>query len=639
MPGSLLAALALASAAATAPVPATSVPSLDALLRRPSYEDVQISPDGSALAIAYRDDDGMAITVVDRTTHEPMARIDTGARGEIAALAWLGSHRLLIAASRDVKRYGMPLTGPTLYLTSLDKKHPKSLPANFMGTIDGDDDHLVVSDYSGAVRLVDIDHVTGSGKLLAEGPKDASQFMANHAGKVRFAWGWDENERGRLYVRTAEASWKSINDSDTSHVEVIPLGISRDNRTAFFETEHADGTDGIESYDFASGKRQALLRDPVSDPLSIILSLDQREPIGAWFGPGRPHAEYWNPGTADAKWHRALANAFPDSIVTVTSASRDGSLLVIRTSSDRDGGSFYLLDRATHKMQLLFHSRPWLDPAQLAPTTPFTMQARDGVTLRGFVTMPVNDVRPAPMVVIVHGGPYYVRDSWGFDPETQLLATHGYAVLRVNFRGSGGFGLPFVERGFRQWGAKMQDDITDGTRWAIDHGLADPRRICIYGASYGGYAALMGVAREPTLYRCAIGLSGVYDLDKLYHWGDIHRSDLGLKYLANVLGHDKSELVARSPSALAAHIAVPVLLVHGELDGRVPVKYAHEMRKAMKKAGHPVEYVEYPWEGHGLARPDDRKDFYTRLLRFLDAHIGAHIGAPPAAATSIAVAP
>jgi dienelactone hydrolase len=639
MPGNLLAALALAAAAVAGPATTGSPPSLDALLRRPQYERVEISPDGALLAIAYHNDRGTAVTVVTRSGHVPVAAIDPGARGEISGLAWLGAQQLLISANRSVGPYSVPIVQPALYLLNIHEKHPKILPASFIGTIDGDTSHILVrfcetfehGDCVYEVRLVDIDHLNRHGRTLALAPMADSSFLVDHAGMVRFAWGWDDTDRSRLYVRGADAKWTLLNDSDASHVDVVPLGISRDNRTAFLQAQQPDGPDAIESYDFATGKRTQLLRDAVSDPIATIYSLDQREPIGAWFGPGRPQARYWNPASPDAKWHRALAKAFPDSNAVVGSATDDGSILVIYTYSDRDEGSFYLLDRTTHKAQLLFHARPWLDPARMASTTPFSMRARDGLPLHGFVTLPPTATRPAPMVVIVHGGPYRIRDAWAFDAETQLLASRGYAVLRVNFRGSGGFGRRFVERGYRQWGASMQDDVTDATRWAIAQGLADPRRICIYGASYGGYAALMGAAREPTLYRCAIGLAGAYDLNRLYRWGDIHRDDYGMNYLHRVLGHDQAELAARSPATLAAKITIPVLLAHGALDARVPAKYAHEMRKAMKKAGHPVQYVEYPWEGHGLDNPEHQRDFYTRVLRFLAANLRAPAAVPAAA--------
>ncbi|HET6587231.1 MAG TPA: alpha/beta fold hydrolase [Oleiagrimonas sp.] len=619
-----------AFAAATAAAPSPVAPSMDALLRRPQYERVEISPDGSLLAIAYRVDGGTRISVVRRTDMKPVAQVAPGRRGEVHAMAWLGSHQLVVSANRRSKRYWAPIVASELYLLDIHKKHPKILPANFIGTIEGDDQHILVRGCGGfdedgdciwGIRRLDTQHLNREGTPVATAPIADSRFLIDHAGHVRFAWAWDDKARSRLYVHQADGKWKLLNDSNISHVDVVPVGISRDNTTAFLQAERRKGPDAIESYDFASGKKTVLLHDKVSDPLAIIWSLDLKEPIGAWFGPGRPHARYFNPESPDAKWHRALAKAFPDSNATVASASADGTELVVFTWSDRDDGSYYLLDRSTHKMQLLFHVRPWLDPEQLATVTPFTFRARDGLPLHGFLAMPTDGAHPAPMVVVIHGGPYYIRDTWAFDEETQLLATRGYAVLHVNFRGSGGFGLSFIERGYRQWGRTMQDDITDATRWAIRQGYADPDRICIYGASYGGYAALMGAVREPQLYQCAIGLSGVYDLNQLYHWGDIHRSDYGLYYLHHVLGTDEQELAAHSPANLAARITVPVLLAHGELDVRVPVKFAEEMREALDDAEHPPEYVEYDWEGHGLANPEHQHDFYSRLLRFLDNHL------------------
>lgn len=638
MLGSILAAALLAAGAAA---PAAAPPTVDAMFKRAQYEQVQISPDGQLLAIAYHVDDGTMVTIVRRADDETVARVDPGSRGEVSTLQWLGSKQLLMAANRSVGPYSSPVVNPALYLLTIDKKHPKILPANFIGTIEGDNEHILVrtcevfedGDCVFRVRRLAIDHLNGQGDIIAQAPMANAQFLTDHAGAVRFAWSWTDKARGRLYVRQGDGKWVLLNDSDASHVDLLPLGISRDNRSAFLDAEQTDGPDVIERYDFATGKRTPLLRDAVSDPLSIIFSMDQKEPIGAWFGPGRPQARYWDPDSDDAKWHRALAKALPGSAVTVLSASADGNVLVLHAYSDRDPGSFFVLDRARHKMELLFHSRPWLDDGTMAEARPFTMRARDGLPLHGFVTTPTNGAQLPPMVVMVHGGPYYVADDWRFDDETQLLATHGYAVLRVNFRGSANFGRPFMERGYLQWGAAMQDDITDATRWAIDQHIADPKRICIYGASYGGYAALMGAAREPGLYRCAIGLSGVYDLNRLYSWGDIHSDNYGMNYLGRVIGHDKAILAARSPANLAAQITIPVLLAHGALDGRVPNKYAREMRKSMARAGRPVDYLEYPYEGHGLANPEHLHDFYSRLLEFLDTNLR-----PTPAATTPAVA-
>jgi len=601
------------------------------LLRRAQYENVQISPDGALLAIAHRDHDGTLVTVVDRATLKPVRQVDPGERAEVQVLNWLGSEQLLISASKVTGDYAQPIVEPQLYLLDIHESHPKLLASNFAGTIEGDDKHVLVErcktvDGKCHVELVklDITHLTGNGDSVAVSPiAGGSDFVTDHAGQPRFAYGTNVDDEEQLYVRRGEGAWEKINDGKESHLYVLPVGISRDNRYGYLVSEQAHGTNVLERYDLVDGSRKVMLSDPNSDPLSIVLSMDQMEPIGATFGPGRPQQRFFDPAQADSRWRMSLNAAFPDGLATVVSASADGNLLVIRTISDRDPGSFYLFDKAAHHAQLLFHRKPWIDPEKQASTSEFNFKARDGLALTGFFTLPLSASTPPPLVVMVHGGPYYVRDDWDFDRDTQILAQHGYAVLRVNFRGSTGFGLDFQQRGYRQWGGTMQDDVTDATHWAIDNKLVDAGRICIYGGSYGGYAALMGAAREPTLYRCAIGEAGVYDVGKMYSWGDIHRSNYGDNYLHRIIGTDKAELTSRSPARMASAITIPVMLVHGTLDGRVPVQHARAMRDALTKAGHPPVYLEYPYEGHGIAGPAHAEDYYARMLDFLDANIGA----------------
>ncbi|GLQ96142.1 S9 family peptidase [Dyella mobilis] len=598
--------------------------------QRAEYERVAISPDGALLAIVHREDDSTQVTVVRRADMQVVAQIGPGSRGEIGDLSWLGSDHLVLSANRDSERYHQPISDPWTYLVDIHAKHPQTLDSNFFGTVSGDEHHFLVRECKDfmdgecrfSVKRYDIDHLMSKPDELGEAPIGDASLMVDHTGTVRIAWAWSKTARSQLYVRDDSGKWTSINDSDATHVEEIPLGISRDNKLAFLQRERTDAPDIIESYDFASGKRTELLSDPVSDPLHVIYSMDGKEPIGAWFGPGVPRARYWAPSSEDAKWHSALVKAFPNTVVDVVSSTANGSTLIVYAYSDRDEGSWYLLDRVANKATLLFHSRPWLDATAMAAMEPFQLKARDGLPLHGFLSRAHGTTGPAPMVVIVHGGPYYIADDWMFDGETQFLAAHGYSVLHVNFRGSANFGQRFMKIGYHQWGRGMVNDITDATQWAIAQGVADPKRICIYGGSYGGYAALMSAAREPTLYRCAIGLAGPYDLSKLYRWGDIHRSDYGEYYLNIVLGLDKAALLADSPVSHASDITIPVLLVHGQQDERVPIQYAKAMQSALKKSGHPAQFVSYDWEGHGLVDPADQLDFYTRMLTFLSSNIG-----------------
>jgi dipeptidyl aminopeptidase/acylaminoacyl peptidase len=277
----------------------------------------------------------------------------------------------------------------------------------------------------------------------------------------------------------------------------------------------------------------------------------------------------------------------------------------------------------------------WIDPAKGAPTRGVSFEARDGLTLHGYLTLPpgADPSTPRPMVLLPHGGPYGIYDRWGFDEEVQILARAGYAVLQVNYRGSGNYGRAFKLAGAGEWGRKMQDDLTDATRWAIERKIADPARICVYGASYGAYAALMGVAREPDLYRCAAGYVGVYDMVKM-HKDDSGDSRSSRNWALDWLG-PRENMAEISPTGMAARIKVPVFMAAGGKDQRTPIEHTERMEKALKAAGVPVETLYYPNEGHGFYVEAHRREFYTRLLAFLSRHLGgATAGSTQADASS-----
>jgi dipeptidyl aminopeptidase/acylaminoacyl peptidase len=234
----------------------------------------------------------------------------------------------------------------------------------------------------------------------------------------------------------------------------------------------------------------------------------------------------------------------------------------------------------------------------------------------------VSNKKKLPMIVMVHGGPHGIYDRWGYDNEAQLFASRGYAVMQVNYRGSGGRGRDFEAAGYKRWGREMQDDITSAVKWAIADGVADAKRVCIYGASYGGYAALTGVFREPDMFRCAVGMAGVYDLSLMFDEGDIQTVKSGVNYLKDVLGTDMEDLKRRSPVYNADKIHAAVLLLHGKDDRRAPLEHAKRMRAALEKAGNPPEWVTEWGEGHGFYDEKNREAAYQRILDFFAKHLG-----------------
>lgn len=598
------------------------------LLRRAVVENVQISPDGTHLALAVRTEKGTIVTLRRSDTFAVASKIEAGTGGEIGTLKWLDDNRLLVSANRTNSMYGFALVAPATYIVNKNGGTAYKLPANFVSTIDGDPDHLLVSkcgsyadgDCVIEIRRAEIGHLVRPGEKVIAAPDAHASLYVDGKGQARSAVSWDDDGYSKLYVHKEGDRWDLINDSTQSGIDITPLGNSIDGAYAYLVSERAQGPSAIERYEIATGKRTEIQRHPVSDPIATILSFDGREPIGAYYDATRPVPMFWDPQHADVPIYKSLFKAFPDSMVTVTSISRDRRKVVLNVESDVDPGAYYIYDRSNQQARLLSKSRPWLaEPLQKAESV--ALAARDGLTLYGLLTRPAGKATNLPMVVMPHGGPYGVLDGWGFDEETQILASQGYAVLRINFRGSAGHGRDFMERGYKQWGRAMQDDVTDATRWAIDKGYADPQRICIYGASYGAYAAMMGVVREPGLYRCAAGFAGPYDLAKMYKWGSIHRSDLGLKYLERVIGRDKADLAARSPVQQAAKIGVPVFLAHGNLDGRIDDDHAKALQRALKKSGNEAQLVIYPYAGHGLYLEKDRLDFYGKLLAFLKQNL------------------
>jgi dipeptidyl aminopeptidase/acylaminoacyl peptidase len=262
----------------------------------------------------------------------------------------------------------------------------------------------------------------------------------------------------------------------------------------------------------------------------------------------------------------------------------------------------------------------------MAASEPVAVKARDGLPLHGYLTRPPghDPAKQLPLVVFVHGGPYGIRDDWEFEPHVQMMASRGYAVLQVNYRGSGGYGHAFEVAGHREWGGRMQDDVTDATQWAVAQGVADPKRICIFGGSYGGYAALEGAVKEPDLYACSIGYVGVYDLRLMFTRGDIPQSSSGDNYLKNVLGEDESVLWDRSPVAHVDRLKAKVMLIVGGQDQRVPPVQGESMRIALNKAHIPYEWLYQRTEGHGFYDEKNTEDMFAKVIAFLDHNIGGH---------------
>jgi dipeptidyl aminopeptidase/acylaminoacyl peptidase len=499
--------------------------------------------------------------------------------------------------------------------------------------------------YSVAARL---DKIDGGTNTLVQSPfRGSSTYLADHAGNVRYVTGVDvKNDVQAWYRVPGEKAWHKLNTDALAKRWIKPLAFSGDDSKVYLDSDEDSDKDCLVEHDLASDQRRKLLCDDRYDLNSVIMSFDGSHPIGAMFDADKPVARFIDPKDPDAQLLTAIMSSFPGQDVRVVSQTQDGGQIVLLVQSDRNPGDYYLFDRKNKNAQYLMPYQSWIDPDTQAEMRPVSFKARDGQQLQAYLTVPPGrDAKKLPLVMLPHGGPFGIRDHWSWQPDPQLLASRGYAVLQINYRGSGGYGNDFLGAGKYAWGTRMIDDITDGVKWAVAQGYADPDRLCIYGASYGGYAALMSAVREPDLYKCAVGYAGVYDLKAM----KADSSSSGPRqFIGEMVGDSDEELLAQSPLAHLDKLKAAVMIVHGDADLVVPVSQAKELRSALDARHYPYEWMIKSGEEHGFFQEQNREEFYARLLAFLDRNIGAQakpaapvVGTapPPAAAPAAETAP
>ena len=624
-----------------------------AFVKRDQFEDIKISPTGAYFAATVPLEDRTMLAILDRANNKLIGRFAMGKNTHVSEFEWVNSERIVLSM---VEKYGdldTPQSLGELYAINADgsqaevlvgqrvegnglgsKIQPKKAQERvftwLVDSLPNDDRNVLIGVSPFAAdpftRVEKMDVNSGRRVAVARAPVRNASFTTDNAGVVRFATGAGVDNSLKTYYRGSEGGeWQLVNDEEATGLKQWPVGFSLDGKVAYLEAEQKTGPNAVLAFDTTTQAKTEVLRDDNTDPARWIYRNGTRLPIGAAFSDGKPRTAFIDRSAPEARLQRSLEAAFADHAVTVTSQTTDGKTALVHVRSDRNPGDFYLFDTVTNKAAHLLSRRDWFDPELMAPVAPVSLKSRDGLALHGYLTTPKGSTgKNLPLVVMPHGGPFGVQDTWAFDDDAQMLAQAGYAVLQVNFRGSGGYGKAFTQAGARQWGGTMQDDVTDATRWAISEGIADRGRVCIYGASYGAYASLMGVAREPELYKCAVGYVGVYDLPTMHTHGDIQQRGSGETYLNKWIG-TRADLANASPNRMAERIKVPVFLAAGGEDQRAPIAHSEMMERALKKAGVPVETLYYPNEGHGFYKEEHRREYYTRLLAFLSRHLGGKV--------------
>ncbi len=632
------------------------------LARHMQYSQVKISGDGRYLAATSVVDGKPLLALIDLTTHKGGV-IHPREGNQVADFWWANDHRVLYVEGTKVSGFDQPLltgdifgvnadgTGAALLFgyraadasrsaTHLQHAESERAWAEFIAPLEGDENHVLIGvnpwDVGADGAFTDVykmDVRDGNKYKVTTAPVRNASFVVDHHGVVRFAMGVDSHSYDQVYYRDGDGKpWTLLFQGDSQHSIAHPKAFSRDDGLVYMSCGAAGKVSALCPWDVATQKMQEpVWSSDTADMTGLVHSLDHRDVVGVYSMPSTPTAEAIVPGADAIKVIGALSHQFPGESVRIVSSTKDGSKAVALASSDMDPGTYYLWDTATGNATPLLQRAEWIKPSLMAAMAPVEFKARDGLTVHGYLSMPPGkeQAKHLPLVVFIHGGPFGIRDHWEYDSYVQMLATHGYAVLQVNYRGSGGYGAEFEHSGYREWGGKMQDDVTDATHWAIAQGITTAGHVCIFGGSYGGYAALEGAVKEPDLYRCAIGYVGVYDLSLMYTDGDISERTASKNYLRVTLGTDPAVLAARSPINQLDKLKANVMLIVGGQDYRVPPKHGQNLHAALQSRGIAHEWLYKPNEMHGFYDEANLAELFQRVTQFLDRNIGQ--GAGPAA--------
>ncbi len=626
--GGALALAAVATLACAADAPQSPEP----YFAHSDFAGLALSPSGKYVGalVPVRGRLALAVLELDTRTPKPVARVD----GEdIRWFAWANDDRLVFTTIDLQAGLGEQRVGG-LYAVNRDGSDfriidgPGGRYTRFHSTLDdGSSDILATANDRNAdfPDLVRVNTVTGRANLITfERPGDSVAWVADRAGVARGVVTVEKGTIQRSWWRpAADAKWQLIGEYRYGEPGIVPVAFDGDGSMIVASNIGRD-TAALYRFDAAKNAPGELLAAHPHVDLTSGLVYDRRAKriVGLRYEGARPGYAWF-----DDEWARIAASVDKALPGRHHDLSRGGNRLLVRSSSDVDPGAWHLYDLDARRLEFVAAERKAITPEAMPRREPVRYPARDGLEIPAYVTLPPGrEAKALPLVLYVHGGPWVRGATWHWRDEPAFLAAQGYAVLEPEFRGSTGFGRRLFQAGWKQWGRAMQDDLLDGIDWLAKRGTIDPSRVCIMGASYGGYAVMMGLARDPERYRCGINYLGVTDIMLMFDvtWSDMSDTDF-LRYNAKELigdpERDAAQFRATSPLANAAKVRAPVLMAYGGADRRVPVVHGERMRDALMNNGVRVDWVVYGDEGHGFLREANRFDFYGRVAKFLGEHL------------------
>lgn len=639
------------SANAQAAAPATAkAPAVEDLFRHSKLSNATLSPNGQFLAALAPVNGRLNLVVVDLKGKSSVA-VTAFKENDVSNIRWVNSKRL-VYSTIDLKAGLGEQRGGGFYAIDRDGQAPREITSSvgnmilngvrvyrytsMLARVGDESDEIFAVSNERSERFTDVYRLntrSGAKELLTfDAPGGVSNWVVDRAGVPRAAVQIEKAEIFKLWVRpTAGASWKLVYESSLKDGDgMTPLGFDWSGVLYVSARAKDDDKAAIYKLSMDTGKLgEQIASDPFYDLTGgLIFDLVQKKLVGVAIDGDKPTFEWLD--RQWSRWHGTVDATLPNRINRLSRTTDTSSLLVI-SESDRVAAEYYLFDPVNRKLEEIGAAQPWVNAKGLGERIFMRYESRDGKGIPAYVTYPPNVERnKLPLVVYVHGGPWVRGDDWSYDPMAQFLATRGYVVLQSNFRGTLGNGWRHFRSSWKQWGLTMQDDLSDGVQNLVKKGIVDPKRVCIMGASYGGYAAMMGLVKDADLYKCGINYVGVTDPMLLHTvtWSNTSDSDFTKYRLSDMIGDpdnpdkDKELMSRASPLQRAAEIKAPILMAYGGEDYRVPLVHGERMKAALEARGVPVEWVVYREEGHGWLKEESQYDFARRVEKFLAKHIG-----------------
>ena len=602
---------------AQAPIP------LKDFFKNPEKSGYQISPDGKYISYLgpYKKRMNIFVRPIDGEKAKQITKVTDRVLG---GYFWKSGSRLVYlkdnAGDENFHIYAVNADGSDLK----DLTPFEGVKADFVDVLEDNENEMLIQLNKESREVFDVYRLnitTGEILKIAKNPGNITGWVTDHEGKLRVATTTDGTYSSLLYRETESDTFVSIITTNFKE-SLNPLFFDFDNKNLYATSNVGRDKAAIVKINPQTGSELSVLFEHSEvDAGNLSYSRKRKVLTAITFTTWKKYRKFLDGTTLEM--FENLGTLLPGYEIAISSCTKDEDTYIIRTYSDKTLGAYYIYTFSTNKLVSIGEVSPWLKEDQMAAMKPISFSTRDGIYINGYLTLPQGkDPKNLPVIINPHGGPW-ARDNWGFNPEVQFLANRGYAVLQINFRGSTGYGRQFWEMSFKQWGLTMQNDITDGVNYLIKQGIADPKRVAIYGGSYGGYATLAGITYTPDLYAAAIDYVGVSNLLSFMqtippYWKPY------LEMMHEMVGNPDTELEmlkAASPVFHVDKIKTPLFVAQGAKDPRVNINESNQIVEALKKRGVAVEYMVKKNEGHGFHNEENQFDFYKAMEKFLAKHL------------------